>query len=76
MVTVSRKLTIDRHLHMGDTEYESPADSLENTSISKPGDALSDEIARDVTLCELVILWSALDEPIRQAILTIARRSS
>ena len=60
---------------MGDTGRECAADSLENTSISKPGDALSDVIASDATLCELVLLWSSLDEPIRQAILTIAKRS-
>ena len=60
---------------MGDTECESAADSLENTLISKPGDALSDVIARDATLCELVLLWSSLDESIRKAIVTIVRQS-
>jgi hypothetical protein len=60
---------------VGDTECESAADSLENTLISKPGDALSDVIARDATLCELVLLWSSLDESIRKAIVTIVRQS-
>ena len=58
---------------MGDTECESADDSLENTSISKPGDALSDVIARDATLCELVLLWSSLDANARSAISAIVR---
>ena len=58
---------------MGDTECESTADSLENTSISKQGDALSDVIASDAALRELVRLWSTLDLGIRQAVVAIAR---
>ncbi len=58
---------------LGDTGYGSAADSPENTPISKPRDALSDVIAKDATLCELVLLWSSLDYATKDIIATIIK---
>ena len=60
---------------VGDAGSEHSAETREIIRLAEQGDALSDAIRADASLRTLVLLWSALDESIRQAILTIAQNA-
>ena len=75
LVLSDRKLLLRKKLKVGDTGSELLPELRGISMIPGIGEAECEALSNDVTLRELVQLWSTLDLSVQRAILTIARQS-